>query len=119
MELRWVLAAKLHGIAVTSTNLYYTGSIALPSEMVRSAGLRPNDVVEVYNFSSGARYRTYVIEGASGQVQANGPSARLSQPGDRLVLVQYVLTDGEIEPRIFHYNAENVCVPAQEAFKGR
>jgi aspartate 1-decarboxylase len=119
MELRWVLAAKLHGISVTSTDLYYTGSISLPAEMIRDAGLRPNDAVEVYNFNSGARYRTYVIEGDPGQVQANGPSARLSQPGDRLVLVQYVLTDGEIEPRIAHYNEENVRVPAQEAFRKR
>ncbi len=116
MELRWVLATKLHGITVSHTNLYYAGSIGLPLTMIDAAGLRPNDVVEVYNFMSGARYQTYVMVGPDGRVEVNGPSARLTQPGDRLVVVQYVLTEDDVEPRILHYNAKNEGVAPRLTF---
>lgn len=118
MILRNVMAAKLHGIRVTHTRLFYSGSIALPRAIIEAAGFIENDQVAVYNFNSGARYETYVIHGKDDEVSANGPSARLSAPGDRLAIVQYVLTDEILKPRLLFFNEFNRQVAKQEVFPG-
>jgi aspartate 1-decarboxylase len=110
------MAVKLHGVCVSECNLYYSGSIVLPREMYEDTGLRENDQVSVYNFNSGTRYDTYVIGGSAGVVSVNGPSARLSKPRDRLAIVQYVLTDELLEPRILFLDASNRIVDQQDVF---
>jgi len=100
VRLRHVLAVKLHGLCVTRSELYYSGSIVLPGLVCNEAGLLAGDQVSVYNFSSGSRYDTYILCGTDSHVSVNGPSARLSQVGDRLVVVQYVLTDENPEPKV-------------------
>ncbi len=116
MESRQVLKTKLHGLSVTQKELYYSGSIVLPRELCDQAGLRQYDVVEIYNFNSGARYTTYVLYGGPGEVQVKGPSARLCEVGDRIVLVQYVQTQGEIEPTLLFLNSRNESVSEKECF---
>jgi aspartate 1-decarboxylase len=118
VTLRQVLAVKLHGLCVTRAELYYTGSIVLPESICKTAGLMEGDQVSVYNFHSGHRYETYVLHGPPNQVSVNGPSARLSQVGDRLVVVQYVLTDENSQPKLFFMNAENEIVSPAEVFRG-
>lgn len=115
MKLRHVLAAKLHGICVTRSELYYSGSIVLPASVCEAAGLVDGDQVSVYNFNSGSRYDTYIIYGPDSQVSVNGPSARLSQVGDRLVVVQYLLTDEKLQPKVIFLNANNQIVSHEES----
>ena len=119
MILRTVLAAKLHGLCVTDSYLYYSGSITLPGSACEEAGLHEGDEVAVYNFENGNRYETYVIQGAEGVVVVNGPSARLSQVGDRLVVAQYVLTDERLAPKILFFDRTNRRVAPEAAFPGR
>jgi aspartate 1-decarboxylase len=108
MIMRSVMAVKLHGICVTQCELFYAGSIILPPSVLTSSKLLPGDAVSVYNFNNGARYDTYVIAGEDDYtVGINGPSARLCYKGDRIVVVQYVMTDEEIEPQVLFFNAEN------------
>jgi aspartate 1-decarboxylase len=114
--LRSVLSAKLHGVCVTRSELYYSGSIVLPGCLCEAAGLLAGDQVSVYNFDTGSRYETYVLSGPGHEVSVNGPSARLSQVGDRLVVVQYVLTDENLTPKIVFVNRGNQIVSRDEVF---
>jgi aspartate 1-decarboxylase len=75
------------------------------------------DAVSVYNFNNGARYDTYVILGEDETtVGLNGPSARLCYKGDRIVVVQYVMTDEKIKSRVLFFNPDNQQVDQESVF---
>ncbi len=116
MILKTVMAVKLHGLTVTQCHLHYSGSITIPRSICLEAGLKEGDQVDIYNFNNGARYTTYVIEGPDGVVGINGPSARFCQPGDRIVVVQYVITDENITPRVLFFDENNKIVPPEKVF---
>ena len=116
MIFRTKLAGKLHGLRVTGAQLYYSGSIEIPASLCLRCDLQEGDQVAVYNFMSGARYETYVLPGEERKIVVNGPSARLSQAGDCLVIAQYVLTDEPIKPQVLFFNEENVLVDREAVF---
>ena len=117
MIMRSVMSVKLHGICVTRCDLHYSGSIILPPRILKSSNLTAGDVVSIYNFNNGARYETYVISGEDElTVGINGPSARLCYKGDRIVVVQYVMTDEKIESKVLFFNAENQQVEQESVF---
>lgn len=117
MIMRSVMAVKLHGICVTQCKLFYSGSIILPLSVLESSRLLPGDMVSIYNFNNGARYDTYVITGDDDHtVSINGPSARLCYKGDRIVVVQYVMTDEKIEPKVLFFNSNNLEVDQESVF---
>jgi aspartate 1-decarboxylase len=117
MIMRSVLAVKLHGICVTQCELHYSGSITIPPRILAVSKLTSGDVVSIYNFNNGARYDTYVIEGDDDHtIGINGPSARLCYKGDRIVVVQYVMTDEKIEPKILFFNDDNQRVEQEAVF---
>ena len=117
MIMRSVMAVKLHGICVTRCDLHYSGSIILPPRILASSNLIAGDAVSVYNFNNGARYDTYVILGEDETtVGINGPSARLCYKGDRIVVVQYVMTDEKIKSRVLFFNPDNQRVDQEAVF---
>ena len=117
MIMRSVMSVKLHGICVTRCDLHYSGSIILPPRILTSSELMAGDAVSIYNFNNGARYDTYVISGEDDQtVGINGPSARLCYKGDRIVVVQYVMTDEKIVPRVLFFNSNNKQVDQAAVF---
>ncbi|HRZ18419.1 MAG TPA: aspartate 1-decarboxylase, partial [Candidatus Hydrogenedentes bacterium] len=65
-------------------------------ELMDAAGMLPYEQVHVLNINTGARFETYLIEGApgSGVVCLNGAAARLGAPGDLVI----VLTYGQMTP---------------------
>lgn len=74
-------------------------------------------MVSIYNFNNGARYDTYVIAGEDDRtVSINGPSARLCYKGDRIVVVQYIMTDEQIKPKVLFFNLENQQVDQASVF---
>jgi aspartate 1-decarboxylase len=91
---RTFLRAKLHRATITSADLDYEGSISLDRAVCDAAGILEFEQVDVYDIANGARFTTYVIYGAPGQVQANGAAARLVQPGDRVIVAAYA----DLEP---------------------
>lgn len=95
--LRYFFKSKIHMATVTQTELAYTGSITIPADLMRQADILPNEKVQVVNKSNGARLETYAIEGPEGgrDICLNGPAARLGRPGDRLVIITYVLMTAE------------------------
>ena len=110
---RTLFKSKIHRATLTATDLEYEGSITLDRSLMDAADLRPWEKVQVLNLSNGERLETYVIEGprGSGEVQLNGPAARLGVPGDRIIVVSYAQYEEEElaghEPIVVHVDDGN------------
>jgi aspartate 1-decarboxylase len=89
------LISKIHRATVTSVNLDYSGSISIDEDIMEVANLKPYQKVEIYNISNGHRFSTYVITGKRGskEILLNGAAARLSSPGDSIIIAAYALID--------------------------
>jgi aspartate 1-decarboxylase len=99
--LKLVLGSKIHGATVTEANMSYTGSIGIDEDLVERAGLMDGEKVLVADLTSGTRLETYVIieKRGSGIVCMNGPSARVIQKGDVVIIMGFELSDSPIEAR--------------------
>jgi aspartate 1-decarboxylase len=89
------LIAKIHEARVTGANPDYTGSIGIDADLMREAGLREYQKVEVYNIANGKRFSTYTIaaKGGSRDIVLNGAAARLVAVGDKIIIAAYALLD--------------------------
>jgi len=94
---RKILRSKIHRAAVTDSNLEYEGSITIDKILMDRAGMMEYELVQVVNINNGARFETYIIEGqaGSGKIELNGAAARLAHPGDRLIIMSYVMVNDE------------------------
>jgi aspartate 1-decarboxylase len=83
--------SKLHMLTVTEADLYYEGSITIDEELLEVANLLPYEKVQVVNVNNGNRLETYTIPGPRGSriVCLNGPAARLTAVGDRIIVISY------------------------------
>jgi aspartate 1-decarboxylase len=89
--LRSFLRAKLHMAKVKEANLLYEGSISIDSELLELAGILPYERVWISNMNNGKRFDTYVIPAPKGSriIGLNGPAAKKSSVGDRIVIFSY------------------------------
>lgn len=93
-----MLKSKIHRATVTGADLHYEGSITIDADLLAAAKMRVNEKVDIYNCNTGARFSTYVIPGATGQICLNGAAARLVQTGDKVIIVSYaIFTEAEAE----------------------
>ncbi len=94
---RTMMKSKIHRATVTEANLNYVGSITIDQDLMEVADLLPNEQVQIVNNNNGARFETYVIPGArgSGVICLNGAAARLTQPGDIIIIISYALMNHE------------------------
>ena len=108
---RRMLKSKVHRATVTDANLNYVGSISLDTELMRRADILAWEQVAVLDIDNGARFETYAIPGAPGQVCLNGAAARLVQPGDKVIVITYAdYEDAELDgfsPAIVHVDGRN------------
>lgn len=83
--------SKLHQMKVTEANLHYEGSITIDRELLDEAGILPYEKVQVLNITNGSRLETYTIPGEpkSRVCCLNGAAARLTQVGDRIIVIAY------------------------------
>lgn len=95
---RRMLNGKIHRARVTDADLNYVGSISIDPILLKSADIVPHEQVSVYNLMNGARFETYAIEGAEGQICLNGAAARLAHIGDLVIIVTYVDVEEEEVP---------------------
>ena len=88
-----LLKAKIHQATVTVTDVNYHGSITIDANLLRASGLLPNEAVIVADCENGNRFTTYVIVGqaGSGVIGVNGAAARLTQVGNRVIIMSFVL----------------------------
>lgn len=89
------LIAKIHNARVTGADLEYSGSIAIDNDILKKAGLREFQKVDVYNITNGNRFSTYTIAANSGSCEfiVNGAAAHLVSVGDRIIIAAYALLD--------------------------
>lgn len=108
-----LLKGKLHMARVSQAELWYDGSCAIDEELVKLAGLREFEKIDIYNVDNGERFSTYVILAApgSGTISMNGAAARKVQVGDRVIIAAYAeFSEQEAEnfkPRLVYLNADN------------
>ena len=90
--LREMLGGKIHSATLTETRLDYEGSCAIDRDLLDAAGIAVYERVHIYNVNNGVRLDTYAIPAkrGSGKVGLNGAAARLGQPGDKVIVVNYV-----------------------------
>jgi aspartate 1-decarboxylase len=109
MNLRTICRSKIHLATVTGADLHYVGSIGIDRGLMRMVDIVPGEQVAVWNVNNGQRIETYAIampEG-SGQVVVNGAAARHFQPGDKVIIVAFCLTDEAVIPRMIAVDAAN------------
>jgi aspartate 1-decarboxylase len=85
------MKSKVHRATVTEANLNYVGSLTLDKDLMDLADLSANEKIQVVNINNGARFETYLIDGArgSGVLCLNGAAARCAQPGDIVIIISY------------------------------
>ena len=114
--LRTMLKSKIHRAGVTETNLEYSGSITIDSEILEAADIIPNEKVQVVNLNNASRIETYVISGDSdsGIIGMNGGAAKCAAVGDKLLIMSYVLLETKdavsYRPKIIFLDDKNKIV---------
>jgi aspartate 1-decarboxylase len=108
---RRMLKSKIHRATVTDADLNYVGSISLDPELMEAADILENEQVAVLDIDNGARFETYAITGAPGQVCLNGAAARLVHPGDKVIVITYAdYEEAELDgysPTVVHVDQWN------------
>jgi len=105
--------SKLHQMVVTEANLMYEGSITIDQDLLEQAQLLPYEKVQVLNITNGQRLETYTIPGERGSRVCclNGAAARLTQIGDRIIVIAYAeMTPEEAQahkPRVIVVDDQN------------
>ena len=108
-----LLKGKLHMATVTQAELWYDGSCAIDADLVKLAGLREFEQIDIYNVDNGERFSTYVIlaEAGSGTISMNGAAARRVQVGDRVIIAAYAsMSEQEAEtyaPKLVYLGDQN------------
>jgi len=107
--LRQILLAKIHRATVTACDPDYNGSISIDKNLLDLSGMHEFERVEIFNLNNGERFSTYVIEGkaGSGEIGINGAAARINQPGDKIIIVNYGMLSGE---EVKKHKPKIVCV---------
>lgn len=95
--LRPVLHSKIHMATCTAAKPNYIGSITIDAELLEACGMRVNDRVLISNCRNGERFETYIFRGEPGkrQIELNGATAHLAEPGDKLIIMHYALMTDE------------------------
>ncbi len=108
-----MLKGKLHMAAVTQAELWYDGSCAIDADLVKLAGLREFEQIDIYNVNNGERFTTYIIlaEPGSGTISMNGAAARKVQVGDRVIIAAYGQVNeadlANYKPRLVYLDQHN------------
>ena len=61
-----MLKSKLHSATVTQCDLHYEGSVSIDQDLLDASGILPNERVDIWNVTNGARIQTYALEAPRG-----------------------------------------------------
>jgi aspartate 1-decarboxylase len=113
---RTMLKSKIHRATCTHCEVHYEGSCAIDQSLLDAADIKEYQQIDIYNVNNGARFTTYAIsaERGSGIISVNGAAARLSAPGDLLIIASYAAYN-EIE--LANYQPDLVYVDASNKIK--
>ena len=90
-----MLKSKLHRVSITEANLDYIGSVTIDENLMDAADLVENEKVDIYNYTNGERFHTYVLTGkrGSGVICLNGPASLKVKTGDEIIIASYAMVD--------------------------
>jgi aspartate 1-decarboxylase len=88
-----LLKSKLHRARVTNVKLHYPGSIGIDEDLMQKSGIAPYEAVLIADINNGNRFETYAIptERGSGKIEVLGAAARLVNPGDIIIVLDFAL----------------------------
>ena len=91
------LKAEIRRATATDAEADYPGSIAVDSDLLEAAGIRPYEAVLLANVTNGLRAETYVVNApaGSGRVDISGAAARLFSPGDMITIINFAYYNTE------------------------
>ena len=109
MNLRIICKSKIHHAVVTAADLEYVGSVGIDESLMGLTGIVEGEQVSLWNINNGQRIETYAIPlpAGSGAIVVNGAAARHFQPGDRIIIVAFCLTDEPVAPRMIVVDQQN------------
>jgi aspartate 1-decarboxylase len=111
---RKMMKSKIHRATVTGADLHYVGSISIDPILLELADIRSYEQVAVLDIENGQRFETYAIAGEPGEICINGAAARLTAPGDRVIIITYAdYTELELDaylPIVVHVDTSNTPV---------
>jgi len=117
--MRTMLKGKIHRARVTDANIDYEGSISIDKKLMEEADILPYEQVHVLNVNNGARFETYAIEGASGEICINGAAARLASIGDTVIILSYCHVEDEearsLAPKLVYVDGKNAIIETKRA----
>ena len=92
-----VVKSKIHRVRVTGADLNYIGSITIDEDLMDAANIIEGEKVHIVNINNGARLVTYTIRGerGSGEINLNGPAARLVSKDDIIIIISYASLEFE------------------------
>lgn len=108
-----LLKSKLHRVTTTHAELDYEGSCAIDANLLKMAGIREYEQIQIYNIDNGERFTTYAIlaEAGSGIISVNGAAAHKANPGDLLIIATYAsMSEAEADgfkPKMLYFNEKN------------
>src|SRR6266550_793575 len=116
---RTMMKSKIHRATITGADIDYVGSITLDRDLMALADIREFEQVAVLDIDNGARFETYAMEGAPGDVILNGAAARLVEPGHRVIVISYAVfclkEKDSYAPIIVHVDEANRPISEREA----
>lgn len=116
MRLSQLLKCKLHHARVTYANPDYVGSIEIDADIMRRIGLRDGELVHVWAVDHTARIQTYAFSAPPGVIGLNGGAAHFFQPGEKLIIAAFDLSDEPIEPIMLLLGENNEVIREMTPF---
>ncbi|MCK5824008.1 MAG: aspartate 1-decarboxylase [Ichthyobacteriaceae bacterium] len=92
-----VVKSKIHRVKVTGADLNYIGSITIDEDLLDAANIIEGEKVHIVNINNGNRLVTYAIKGerGRGEINLNGPAARLVAKDDIVIIISYASMEFE------------------------
>jgi aspartate 1-decarboxylase len=117
--MRTVLKSKIHRAWVTDANPDYVGSILIDEDLMDRVDIWNFEKVLVCDVTNGSRFETYAIAGerGSGVCAIQGAAARLSAPGNCLIIMSFEMTEAPVDPQMILVDEENRFVEFLEGAK--
>ena len=117
--MRTVLKSKIHRAWVTDAHPDYVGSILIDEDLMDRVDIWNFEKVLVCDVTNGCRFEPYAIAGerGSGVCAIQGAAARLSAPGNCLIIMSFEMTDDPVDPQMILVDEENRFVEFLEGAK--
>ena len=89
---RVFLNSKIHKATVTGSEIDHEGSCEIDVSLMKAAGIRPYEKIDIYNLTNGERFSTYVIEGKpeTGVICVNGAACHKVNINDKIIICTYI-----------------------------